>query len=212
GLLSGRKTWSSGAAVADGAFGLFRTDPDAGRHGGLTYLAFDLRADGVTVRPIRQLGGQAGFAEIFLDDVFVPDADVIGAVGAGWRVAMSTAGHERGLSLRSPGRFVAAARRLVDLWRDAGEPGDTALRDRVLDAADVATVARRWAGGDPVPGRELWRRLAGVGVTDLAGDPVALVLACEELGHHAVPGPVAESLAAVPALLAALPDAVVTTS
>ena len=70
---------------------------------------FDLRAPGVTVRPIAQLDGEPGFAEIFLDDVFVPDADVIGAPGEGWRVAMSTASHERGLSLRSPGRFLAAA-------------------------------------------------------------------------------------------------------
>jgi alkylation response protein AidB-like acyl-CoA dehydrogenase len=130
-LLSGQKTWSSRAVVADRAFGLFRSDPGAGRHRGLTYLMFDLRAPGVTVRPIRQLDGEPGFAEIFLDDVFVPDADVIGAPGDGWRVAMSTAGHERGLTLRSPGRFVAAARRLVALWQESGDP---ALRDRVADA------------------------------------------------------------------------------
>ena len=133
-LLSGTKTWSSRAAFADRAFGLFRTDSGAGRHGGLTYLLFGLRADGVTVRPIRQLGGETGFAEIFLDGAFVPDDDVIGAPGEGWRIAMSTAGHERGLSLRSPGRFRAAAARLVELWRRAGDPADTALRDRVVDA------------------------------------------------------------------------------
>jgi len=131
-LLSGQKTWSSRAAFADRAFGLFRSDPDAERHRGLTYLMFDLRAPGVTVRPIAQLGGEAGFAEIFLDDVFVPDADVIGAPGEGWRIAMSTASHERGLSLRSPGRFLAAADRLVRLWQRAG--GDVALGARVADA------------------------------------------------------------------------------
>jgi alkylation response protein AidB-like acyl-CoA dehydrogenase len=86
------------------------------------------------VRPIRQLGGGTGFAEIFLDGVFVPDADVIGVPGEGWRIAMSTASHERGLSLRSPGRFTAAAARLVELWRRAGDPAGTALRDRVADA------------------------------------------------------------------------------
>jgi alkylation response protein AidB-like acyl-CoA dehydrogenase len=133
-LLSGTKTWSTRAAFADRAFGLFRSEPGAERHRGLTYLMFDLRAEGVTVRPIRQLGGGTGFAEIFLDQVFVPDADVIGAPGGGWRIAMSTASHERGLSLRSPGRFTAAAARLVDLWRRAGDPADTALRDRVADA------------------------------------------------------------------------------
>ena len=132
--LSGTKTWSSRAAFADRAFGLFRTDPGAGRHRGLTYLMFDLRAPGVTVRPIRQLGGETGFAEILLDDVFVADADAIGAPGDGWRIAMSTASHERGLSLRSPGRFLAAAARLVELWQRTGDPADTALRDRVADA------------------------------------------------------------------------------
>ena len=89
--------------------------PEAERHRGLTYFLFPLDAPGVTVRPIAQLDGDAGFAELFFDDVFVPDADVLGAPGDGWRVAMSTAGNERGLSLRSPGRFCAAADRLVGL-------------------------------------------------------------------------------------------------
>jgi alkylation response protein AidB-like acyl-CoA dehydrogenase len=132
--LTGSKTWSSRAAFADKAFGLFRSEPGADRHRGLTYLMFDLRADGVTVRPIRQLGGGTGFAEIFLDGVFVPDADVIGTPGEGWRVAMSTASHERGLSLRSPGRFCAAAGRLAELWQRTADPADTGLRDRVADA------------------------------------------------------------------------------
>ena len=155
-LLSGQKTWSTRAAFADRAFGLFRSDPSAERHRGLTYLLFDLHAAGVTVRPIRQLGGQTGFAEIFLDGVFVPDTDVVGAAGDGWRIAMSTASHERGLSLRSPGRFCAAAARLVELWERAGDPADTALRDRVADAwigargyrlHTLATIDRLAAGG-----------------------------------------------------------------
>jgi alkylation response protein AidB-like acyl-CoA dehydrogenase len=134
-LLNGQKTWSSRAAFADRAFGLFRGDPEADRpHRGLTYLMFPLDADGVTVRPIGRLDGKPAFAELFLDDVFVPDADVIGAPGDGWRVAMSTAGNERGLTLRSPGRFTAAAGRLTALWRERADPADTALRDRVADA------------------------------------------------------------------------------
>ncbi|WP_326947612.1 acyl-CoA dehydrogenase family protein [Amycolatopsis sp. NBC_01307] len=131
-VLNGQKTWSSRAAYADRAFGLFRSDPEAERHRGLTYLMADLRADGVTVRPIPQLDGEPGFAEIFFDDVFVPDADVIGEPGAGWKVAMTTANNERGLSLRSPGRFLAAADRLTALWSGAGRPEATA--DRVADA------------------------------------------------------------------------------
>jgi alkylation response protein AidB-like acyl-CoA dehydrogenase len=133
-LLSGQKTWSSRAAFADRAFGLFRSEPGAERHRGLTYLMFGLRSPGVTVRPIAQLDGEPGFAEIFLGDVFVPDADVIGAPGDGWRVAMSTASHERGLSLRSPGRFLAAASRLFELWRLSGDLAGSAVSDQVADA------------------------------------------------------------------------------
>ncbi|WP_030175315.1 acyl-CoA dehydrogenase family protein [Spirillospora albida] len=133
-LLDGQKTWSSRAAFADRGFGLFRSDPESERHRGLTYLMFPLDAEGVTVRPIGRLDGKPAFAELFLDKVFVPDADVIGAPGDGWRVAMSTAGNERGLTLRSPGRFTAATERLVGLWKERADPSDTAMRDRVADA------------------------------------------------------------------------------
>ncbi|MEU9373989.1 acyl-CoA dehydrogenase family protein [Streptomyces sp. NPDC048255] len=158
-LLSGQKTWSSRAAFADRAFGLFRTDPAAARpHHGLTYLMFDLRAAGVTVRPIGRLDGKPAFAELFLDRVFVPDEDVIGQPGQGWRIAMSTTGNERGLTLRSPGRFLAAAGRLHALWRTAGDPADTALRDRVADAVVGARAyelftwanASRFAAGEAI--------------------------------------------------------------
>ncbi|MCZ4077999.1 acyl-CoA dehydrogenase family protein [Rhodococcus sp. H36-A4] len=134
-VLNGQKTWSSRASFADWGFGLFRSDPEAQRHRGLTYVMFPLTAEGVTVRPIPQLDGEAGFAEIFFEDVFVPDADVIGQPNDGWRVAMSTSSNERGLSLRSPGRFTAAADRLIEHWKknsDAVANSNTA--DRVVDA------------------------------------------------------------------------------
>ncbi|MGW1953254.1 acyl-CoA dehydrogenase family protein [Streptomyces sp. NPDC001920] len=145
-LLSGQKAWSSRAAFADRAFGLFRSDPHADKpYQGLTYVMFALDADGVTVRPVRRLDGKPAFADIFLDDVFVPDEDVIGEPGHGWRVAMSTAGNERGLTLRSPGRFTAAAARLTALWRTAAGPSDTALRDRVADAVIAARAYQLFA-------------------------------------------------------------------
>jgi alkylation response protein AidB-like acyl-CoA dehydrogenase len=156
-LLTGQKTWSSRAAFADRAFGLFRTDPDTPKpHQGLTYLMFDLRAPGVTVRPIRRLDGKPAFAELFLDGVFVPDEDVIGEPGRGWRIAMSTAGNERGLMLRSPGRFLAAADRLFARWESLGRPQDT--RTRVADALIGArahqlftyAAAARFLDGDPL--------------------------------------------------------------
>ncbi|WP_223778039.1 acyl-CoA dehydrogenase family protein [Streptomyces sp. 135] len=164
-LLQGQKTWSSRAAFADRAFGLFRSEPrETGAetvskpHQGLTYLMFPLDADGVTVRPVGRLDGKPAFAELFLDDVFVPDDDVIGEPGQGWRIAMSTTGNERGLMLRSPGRFLASADRLVRLWRAHGDPADTALRDRVADAVIGArayelftwATASRFAAGERI--------------------------------------------------------------
>ncbi len=155
-VLNGQKTWSSRASFAHWGFGLFRSDPTAERHRGLTYFLFPLDAEGITVRPIAQLDGEVGFAEVFFEDVFVPDADVLGAPGDGWRVAMSTAGNERGLSLRSPGRFCAAADRLLDLYRRTPER-PAAAADRVADAWIKAqayrlytwgTVTRLAAGGD----------------------------------------------------------------
>jgi alkylation response protein AidB-like acyl-CoA dehydrogenase len=143
-LLNGQKTWSSRASHADRAFGLFRSDPEAQRHRGLTYFMFDLRTEGVTVRPIQQLDGVPGFAEIFLDDVFVPDDDVLGAPGDGWRVAMTTSSNERGLTLRSPGRFTAAAERLVDLWHANPDPR---AADRVTDAWIGAQAYRLYTLG-----------------------------------------------------------------
>jgi alkylation response protein AidB-like acyl-CoA dehydrogenase len=133
-LLGGQKTWSSRAPFADRAFGLFRSHPEAGRHRGLTYVMFPLDADGLTVRPIGRLDGKPAFAELFFDEVFVPDEDVIGVAGEGWKAAMSTAGNERGLTLRPPGRFMASVDRLVELWRERADPSDTAMRDRLADA------------------------------------------------------------------------------
>lgn len=157
-VLNGQKTWSSRAAFAHWGFGLFRSDlpgieQSAQRHAGLTYFLFPLDAAGITVRPIAQLDGEAGFAEIFFEDVFVPDADVLGAPGDGWRVAMSTAGNERGLSLRSPGRFCAAADRLVGLWRERGPDEGARVADAWIKAQAYrlytwGTVTRLADGGD----------------------------------------------------------------
>jgi alkylation response protein AidB-like acyl-CoA dehydrogenase len=129
--LYGQKTWTTRGAFCTHLFGLFRTDPTAQRHHGLTYFLVPLSADGVTVRGFQRLDGDEGFAEVFLDGVFVPDGDVLGGVNEGWRVAMATTGSERGLTLRSPGRFIAAAGRLADLYRRRPDP---ALRDRVVQA------------------------------------------------------------------------------
>jgi alkylation response protein AidB-like acyl-CoA dehydrogenase len=153
--LYGQKTWSTRGAFADWMFGLFRSDPESTRHRGLTYFLFPLTADGVMVRPIRQLDGEPGFAEVFLDEVFVPDDDlagggVLGEVGAGWQVAMSTTTSERGLTLRSPGRFTAAADRLVELYQRTTESAPdaaAAATDAVVDAWMDAEAYRLYVLG-----------------------------------------------------------------
>ena len=114
-VLNGQKTWASRGAFAEWCFGLFRSDPEQERHRGLTYFLIDMESPGITRRPIAQLDGETGFAEIFFEDVFVPDDLVLGEPGQGWKVAMATAGSERGLSLRSPARYSMAVRRLAAL-------------------------------------------------------------------------------------------------
>ena len=117
-VINGQKIWSTRAVYADWVFGLFRTDPDSERHHGLSKILVPLGAEGITVRPIEQLNGLPGFAEIFFDDVRVPAFNLLGEEGAGWQIAMATAGFERGLMLRSPARFQQATRRLVSLYRE----------------------------------------------------------------------------------------------
>ena len=139
--LSGQKTWTTRGAFCTHLFGLFRSDPGAERHRGLTYFLVDLTTPGVTVRGVERLDGDEGFAEVFLDDAFVADTDVLGEPNQGWSVAMATTGSERGLTLRSPGRFLATAQRLIDLARDRG--GEDARRDAIV-AAYIDAEAYRW--------------------------------------------------------------------
>ena len=94
-LLTGQKVWTSLAHEADWAICLARTDPDVPKHKGITYFLVDMRAEGITTRPLREITGRSVFNEVFLDDVFVPDADVVGEPGAGWKLARTTLANER---------------------------------------------------------------------------------------------------------------------
>jgi len=143
--LSGQKTWTTRGAFCNYLFGLFRTDPGSERHKGMTYFMVPLEGDGVTVRGFGRLDGDEGFAEVFFDDLFIPDDDgtaqtmvrggVLGEVDQGWGVAMATTSSERGLTLRSPGRFQATATRLVDLARErVGNGLSEQMADAVADA------------------------------------------------------------------------------
>ena len=155
-VISGQKTWSSRASFADWGFGLFRTEQGSKRHKGLSFILFDLNSAGLTRRPIRQLHGHPGFAELFFDEVRVPVENRLADEGQGWSVAMATAGFERGLMLRSPGRFQAAAKQLVELYRANQANASPAAREAVVQAwmdaqayayNTYAAAAKMMAGG-----------------------------------------------------------------
>ncbi len=133
-VVNGQKTWASRGCWADWGFGLFRTDPESERHKGLSMMVFPMDLEGITVRPIEQLDGETGFAEVFFDNVKIPAEHLLGVEGKGWNVAMATAGFERGLMLRSPARYQATAKRLVELYKENRENAPASLREKVVDA------------------------------------------------------------------------------
>jgi alkylation response protein AidB-like acyl-CoA dehydrogenase len=158
--LTGQKVWTSFAQFADWGICLARTDPDARKHRGITYMVVDMHAEGVTVRPLVQLTDEAEFNEVFLDGVFVPDDQVIGEVNTGWQVASSTLSHERGTS---PRQLVKHMTMLDDLLRLAAKDGadsDPLIRQRLGEAyAEVRlfqlhnwrTLSRLEKGLEPGP-------------------------------------------------------------
>ena len=128
-VITGQKTWCSRGVWADWMFGLFRSDPGAEKpHQGLTMIVLPMNTPGVDARPIAQIDGETGFAEVFFDEARVPVANTLGEEGGGWNVAMTTAGFERGLLLRPPGRFVQTARRLQSKFESCGRPVEFAER------------------------------------------------------------------------------------
>ena len=136
-VVNGQKTWCSRGAWADWIFCIVRTDPTSERHAGLSYLLVPGDTPGLIRRPVSRLDGEPAFAELFFDNCRVHAQNLLGDEGAGWSVAMATASSERGLNLRAPGRFLAAANRLVELYKETIERNPllpVAIRDQVIDA------------------------------------------------------------------------------
>jgi alkylation response protein AidB-like acyl-CoA dehydrogenase len=160
-IVNGQKVWTSLAHHARWALLLARTDPDVPKHAGLTYFVADMHAPGVEVRPLRQLTGEAEFNEVFLTDVRVPDANRLGAVGAGWRVANATLMNERvaiGSATAVP-REQGGIGFAADAWRQRPELRTHELHQRLLSLWAQAEVARlagerlrqQLAAGQPGP-------------------------------------------------------------
>jgi acyl-CoA dehydrogenase len=129
-VLNGQKIWSTGAHYCDLGMIVTRSDPEAAKHAGLTYFIVDMHAKGIEIRPIKQINGGSGFNEVFFADVRVPDANRLGAVGDGWRVALTTLMNER-VAIGAgggAGRF----RELLSLARQSRRGGRPALEDSAV--------------------------------------------------------------------------------
>ena len=94
-VINGQKIWTSSATQADMMFGLFRTEPDAAKHAGISYLILDMKSPGIGVRPLKMMQGGEDFCEVFFDDVRVPAGNIVGKRGQGWQVSRATLKHER---------------------------------------------------------------------------------------------------------------------
>ena len=142
-VLNGQKIWTSAGHLADHIFTLCRTDPDAPKHKGISFLLVDMRQPGVEVRPIKMLSGESEFNEVFYTDAVVPKGNVVGGVNNGWAVAMGLLGFERGEAAATASiRFQAEYDRLEDLARHYGVDSDPRIRQRLAWCYSQVQVMR----------------------------------------------------------------------
>ncbi|MFO7700056.1 MAG: acyl-CoA dehydrogenase family protein [Acidimicrobiia bacterium] len=131
-IVNGQKVWTTLAHLSKWGLLVTRTDPDQPKHLGLTYFVVDMEAEGVDVRPLYQITGEAEFNEVFFDDVRIPDSQRIDEVGAGWRVSMTTLMNERvAIGGNTVARGTGAIAAAVSTWKDSGS-GDVATRRELV--------------------------------------------------------------------------------
>jgi alkylation response protein AidB-like acyl-CoA dehydrogenase len=143
----GQKVWTSRGAYSQWGLLLARHDPTVRKHEGITAFGLDMRAPGVDIRPLRQMNGDAHFSEVFLDDALVDDADRIGGVGEGWRVALTCLSYERGASTAGSTSGLLDVERLIGLARARGVAGSPVVRDAlarlIIETRVMSYTARR---------------------------------------------------------------------
>ena len=174
-VVNGQKVWTSGAHLAGKGFATVRTDPDVPKHQGITMMVIDMHAKGVEVRPLRQTSGASDFNEVFFNDVFVPDEDVIGPVNGGWTVARATLGNESvsigggdgGMSMPADMLISTFDQHPERLSGGAARIGRYIANQQAMAAMNLRSAHRAVAGGGPGP----------------EGNVTKLVLS--ELGHEA---------------------------
>ena len=194
-VIHGQKVWTSGAAWSDWCFALCRTDPDARRHRGISYLLVPMKQEGIEVRPIVQMTGDSEFSEVFFDGAKAAKDDVVGGVHGGWKVAMGTLAFERGAStLGQHLHFHTEMEEIVEIAKRNGKASDPVMRQRLADAWIGLRILRmnalRMLSGDSADlGREAlihklywatWHRELGKLALDVlgpgGGDPGGLPL------------------------------------
>jgi hypothetical protein len=182
-VINGQKVWTSAGHLADHIFLLARTDPDAPKHKGISFLLVDMRQSGVEVRPIKMISGESEFNEVYFTDAVCPKDDVVGGVNNGWAVAMTLLGFERGEAAATvPIRFQAELDRLIALATERGVADDPIIRQRlawcwskvqIMRYLGMRTLTRFLAGHHPGPDGAIsklyWSEYHRV-VTELAVD------------------------------------------
>ncbi|MFP4233504.1 MAG: acyl-CoA dehydrogenase family protein [Nitriliruptoraceae bacterium] len=161
-IVNGQKVWTTLGHLARWGLLVARTDPDVPKHAGLTYFLLDMEADGVEVRPLYQITGEAEFNEVYLTDVVIPDDHRVGEVGQGWTVAMTTLMNERvAIGGTVQPRGSGAIGEALDIWRERhGPEGDPVRKDQLMrlwveaEAMRLTTVRAKEAASTGTPGPE----------------------------------------------------------
>jgi alkylation response protein AidB-like acyl-CoA dehydrogenase len=158
-IVNGQKVWTSGAHQSRFGLATVRTNPDAPKHQGITTMVIDMEADGVEVRPLRMISGHSEFNEVFFDDVFIPDDDVVGPIDGGWTVARATLGNESVSIGGGDGGMALGAEMLVApfdahpdrLTGGAARVGRYAARTQAIELLNLRSAHRAVAGAEPGP-------------------------------------------------------------